>query len=140
VDTNPPLGFMTEHKLLLLPFSFMTRCYSLSDLYAGKMHAFLFRNWNNRVKGRDWYDFEWFVRHNTVFNLKHFIQRAIQTGLVVEEQLSARQFKAILMGKIKQTNIDHVIADVKPFVQRPEALAIWSTDYFIQLVELMRFE
>lgn len=131
---------MTEHKLLLLPFSFMTRCYSLSDLYAGKMHAFLFRNWKNRVKGRDWYDFEWFVRHYTVFNLEHFNQRAMQTGLAGEEQLSTRQFKALLIEKIKQTNIDHVLADVRPFVQRPEALAIWSTDYFIQLVELMRFE
>ncbi len=140
MDTNPPLGFMTEHKLLLLPFSFMTRCYSLSDLYAGKMHAFLFRNWKNRVKGRDWYDFEWFVRHYTVFNLEHFNQRAMQTGLAGEEQLSTRQFKALLIEKIKQTNIDHVLADVRPFVQRPEALAIWSTDYFIQLVELMRFE
>ena len=56
VDTQPPLDFATEYKLLLLPFSFMTRCYSLPDLYAGKMHAFLFRNWKTRVKGRDWYD------------------------------------------------------------------------------------
>ena len=43
VDVNPPTGFNCEHKLLLLPFSFMTRCYSLPDLYAGKMHALLFR-------------------------------------------------------------------------------------------------
>ena len=41
VDVNPPTGFNCEHKLLLLPFSFMTRCYSLPDLYAGKMHALL---------------------------------------------------------------------------------------------------
>lgn len=52
VDINPPSGFITEHKLLLLPFSFMTRCYVLPDLYAGKMHALLFRAWKNRVKGR----------------------------------------------------------------------------------------
>lgn len=64
VDVNPPTGFNCEHKLLLLPFSFMTRCYSLPDLYAGKMHALLFRNWKARVKGRDWYDFEWYVRNN----------------------------------------------------------------------------
>jgi predicted nucleotidyltransferase component of viral defense system len=64
VDVNPPTGFNCEHKLLLLPFSFMTRCYSLPDLYAGKMHALLFRNRKARVKGRDWYDFEWYVRNN----------------------------------------------------------------------------
>jgi hypothetical protein len=29
VDTQPPSGFVTEYKLLMLPFSFMTRCYSI---------------------------------------------------------------------------------------------------------------
>ena len=58
VDTQPPLGFSTEQKLLLHPFSFMTRCITLPGLFAGKMYALIFRAWGNRVKGRDWYDFE----------------------------------------------------------------------------------
>lgn len=53
VDTNPPLKFQTEQKLLLHPFSFMTRCFTLPDLYAGKMHALVFRAWKNLIKGRD---------------------------------------------------------------------------------------
>lgn len=63
VDTQPPSGFATENKLLLQPYSFHVRCYSVPDLFAGKMHAVLFRRWKNRVKGRDWFDFEWYVRH-----------------------------------------------------------------------------
>lgn len=43
VDVDPPMKFDTEQKLLLLPYSFMTRCFVLSDLYAGKMHALVFR-------------------------------------------------------------------------------------------------
>ena len=54
VDTNPPSNFSTERRLLMLPFSFMTRCYTLPCLFAGKMHAMVFRTWKNRVKGRDW--------------------------------------------------------------------------------------
>lgn len=61
VDTDPPLGFKTEEKLLLDPYSVYVKCFSLSDLYAGKMHALLFRQWQNRVKGRDWFDFELFA-------------------------------------------------------------------------------
>lgn len=56
VDTCPPLNFKTEQKLLLQPHSFMTRCFTLPDLFAGKMHALVYRVWKNRVKGRDWYD------------------------------------------------------------------------------------
>ena len=62
LDTNPPLGFLTEEKMLVKPYSSMVRCVSLPDLFAGKMHALLLRNWKIRVKGRDWYDFEWYVR------------------------------------------------------------------------------
>ena len=53
VDRNPPLGFQTEEKLLIRPFSFYVRCFKLPSLFAGKLHALLYRKWNNRVKGRD---------------------------------------------------------------------------------------
>ena len=53
VDTCPSLNFKTEQKLLLQPHSFMTRCFTLPDLFAGKMHALVYRAWKNRVKGRD---------------------------------------------------------------------------------------
>ena len=78
VDTLPPPCFATEQKLLLQPFSFMTRCYRLPDLYAGKMHALTFRGWKNRVKGRDWYDFEWYVRKGVKLNYVHLHERILQ--------------------------------------------------------------
>lgn len=62
VDKKPPPGFETEEKLLLKPFSFYAKCFTLPDLFAGKMHALLFRKWKNRVKGRDWYDLEWYIK------------------------------------------------------------------------------
>lgn len=78
VDTQPPLKFETEQKLLLQPHSFMTRCFVLPDLFAGKMHALVYRAWKNRVKGRDWYDFEWYVRHNVPLDFKHLAERVKQ--------------------------------------------------------------
>ncbi|RAX51852.1 hypothetical protein CCY98_06645 [Helicobacter sp. 11-8110] len=69
VDTNPPLKFQTESKTLLLPMTFNIRTMTLPNLYAGKMYALLFRNWITRVKGRDWFDFEWYVKNNIPLNL-----------------------------------------------------------------------
>lgn len=140
VDINPPSGYATEHKLLLLPFSFMPRCYIISDLYAGKMHAFLFRNWKNRVKGRDWYDFEWYVRNNVVLNFNHLCQRIVQLDSLGKLEMSQDDFKSMLKEKITHTNINKVKDDVSPFINNQEEMAIWSTDYFIQLVDLIRFE
>jgi hypothetical protein len=59
LDTDPPLAFDTEQLAMQQPYSFMVRCFTLPDLYAGKKHALVYRNWQRRVKGRDWYDFEW---------------------------------------------------------------------------------
>lgn len=140
VDKDPPLNFQTESKLLMLPFSFMTRCFTMPCLYAGKMHALLFRNWRNRIKGRDWYDFEWYVRNNHPLNFVHFKERALQSGNINKNQFSKEQFISLLKEKIKCTKIEMVKADVQPFIKNQEALEIWSTDYFLQLAEMIIFE
>ena len=140
VDVNPPTGFNCEHKLLLLPFSFMTRCYSLPDLYAGKMHALLFRNWKARVKGRDWYDFEWYVRNNIPLNFNHFCERTHQFGSFEDTELTKDFFKQLLKEKIAKTSIEMVKSDVRPFIRNHNDMEIWSTEYFSQLVDMIRFE
>lgn len=140
VDTNPPSGFETESKLLLLPFSFMTRCYTLPNLYAGKMHALIFRSWKTRVKGRDWYDFEWYVRNNIKLNFNHFLMRVEQFGSLKDVELDKESFKKILKEKILNTNIELVKDDIRPFIKDITILNIWSIDYFCQLVDMIIFE
>jgi len=140
VDKNPPLGFNTEYKLLLLPFSFMTRCFDLPGLFAGKMHAFLFRNWKNRVKGRDWYDLEWYVRNEYKLDFAHFENRCIQSGHISEYGFTHHDLVNLLKERISNTNIDRVKDDVKPFVKNVQDLSIWSNDYFLNLVDLIKFE
>ncbi len=137
VDTQPPLKFHTEQRLLLLPESFMTRCFTLPDLFAGKMHALVFRAWKNRVKGRDWYDFEWYVRHNTPLNFAHLQERVRQFN---KEEISRESFLERLYERLSKTDINLVKADVLPFVRRPEELGIWSNEYFLELAKMIRFE
>lgn len=136
VDTQPPLEFSTEHKLLLQPYSFMTRCFSLPCLFAGKMHALVFRSWKNRVKGRDWYDFEWYVRNRALLDFKHLQERIRQfNGLAVNQD----EFLAMLKEKLATTNINQVKQDVMPFLKNPDELNIWSNDYFLQLAQMIEW-
>lgn len=135
VDVNPPLRFHTEQKLLMQPYSFMTRCFTLSDLFAGKMHALVFRNWKNRVKGRDWYDFEWYVRNGVQLSWSHLHERILQFNGV---DMTKEQFMSLLLEKLQTTNIDQVKADVEPFVINRHQLDIWSNDYFVQVAHLMQ--
>lgn len=137
VDTQPPLHFRTEQKLLLLPHSFMARCVTLPDLFAGKMHALVYRAWKNRVKGRDWYDFEWYVRHNIPLGFTHLAERIRHIN---NEVISKESFMEQLKERLSSTNINQVKSDVLPFVRNPKELEFWSTDYFIQLADRITFE
>lgn len=137
VDTQPPLKFGTEQKLLLQPRSFMTRCFTLPDLFAGKMHALVYRAWKNRVKGRDWYDFEWYVRNSIPLGFDHLAERVIQFN---NEVITRDTFIVKLKERLCSANINQVKSDVLPFVRNPKELDIWSNDYFVKLVDLMRFE
>jgi predicted nucleotidyltransferase component of viral defense system len=138
VDTLPPLGFTTEEKLLLQPFSFYVRCFSLPDLFAGKMHALLYRKWKSRVKGRDWFDFEWYIRQGIPMNLSHFIVRARQSGHLLEDRLSGKEFRELLDRRIEALDVGAARADVSMFVKDVEALKIWSRDYFHELAKHVR--
>lgn len=130
VDTNPPLGFETEQLPLLLPYSFHVQCLTLPYLFAGKMHALVYRAWKTRVKGRDWYDFEWYVRHQIPLNWKHLHDRIFEfTG----EDVPREAFVDALRQRLTITNIEDVKKDVTGFVINPHELDTWTNDYFLYL-------
>jgi predicted nucleotidyltransferase component of viral defense system len=138
VDTRPPLGFAAEEKLLMQPYSFYVKCFSPADLFAGKMHALLFRNWKTRVKGRDWFDFEWYVRNGISMNLSHFVIRARQSGHLHEETLSEMGFRELLELRIDALDVVAAVKDVSRFVRDVKVLEIWSRDYFRELALRMK--
>jgi predicted nucleotidyltransferase component of viral defense system len=138
IDTKPPLGFSTEEKLLIRPFSFYTKCFTLSDLFAGKMHALLFRKWGNRVKGRDWFDMEWYIRKNVPLHLNHFRIRAMDSGDWSNEPLNQENLIELLTEKIDQVSFDLVRKDVTPFIKDDSSLKIWSSQYFKDLIRLIK--
>jgi len=139
VDTQPPGGFKTEDKLLLKPFSFYVKTYTLPDLFAGKMHALLFRKWKQRMKGRDWYDMEWYIRKGTPLHLEHFVSRANDSKDLDNINLTEKEFKALLKEKINNVSMEMIKEDVRKFIKDDSGIRIWSTSYFLDLIERMKF-
>lgn len=134
LDTDPPLLFNTEQKLLMQPYSFMVRCFTLPDLYAGKMHALVYRAWHRRVKGRDWFDFEWYVRNGVPLSFRHLQERIREfNGAIV----SPEEFIDQLRKKIVETDIENVKQDVIPYIEpnQQRDLDIWSNEYFLMLAD-----
>lgn len=136
VDINPPSGFSTEAKILLRPIPFSVLTYQQPDLFAGKLHALLCRPWVQRVKGRDWYDFVWYVSHKIPVRLGHLQQRLIQSGALLPEQPFDQQvLNAMLRDKINQVDFEVAKKDILPFIRDPAAVSLWSRDFFLGLSE-----
>jgi len=140
VDKHPPLGFDTEEKLLTQPFSFYVRCFTLPNLFAGKMHALLFRKWQNNVKGRDWYDMEWYIKKGISLKLSHFLQRAKASGDWKKDVITPDEFRKLLSGKIDAVNMDRVKDDIRRFIPNQDRIAIWSPQYFHDLTEKLKID
>ena len=140
VDTIPPLGFETEEKLLLRPFSFYVKCFSISDLFAGKMHALLFRKWGNNVKGRDWFDMEWYIKKGTPLNLEHFALRAKDSGDWPNENITPDELLELLNAKIDNVDFTRIKADISRFIPDTKILDLWSPKYFHDLVGHLKYK
>ncbi|CAM3319329.1 nucleotidyl transferase AbiEii/AbiGii toxin family protein [Zobellia roscoffensis] len=140
VDRQPPVHFSTEEKLLLRPFSFYVKCFTKSSLFAGKMHALLFRKWKNRVKGRDWYDLEWYIKKGIPLDVNHFLTRAIDTNDWEDKGISNEQIIELLEAKISSVSFSSIKEDIVRFIPNDDVLRIWSPAYFKDLIEKIKFE
>jgi len=139
IDTDPPPGFLTETRYLLRPVPFAVRTFSLPDLFAGKMHAVLCREWKSRVKGRDWYDLVWFAAYHPDLRLSHLEQRMRQTGhWAGSSPLTAADFRDLLARRIARVDIDQIRREVEPFVKDPASLEPWSKEFFLDVASRVK--
>ncbi|MCK5241388.1 nucleotidyl transferase AbiEii/AbiGii toxin family protein [bacterium] len=132
VDTDPPPGAEYEMKYLLMPIPFSVRVFTQSSLFAGKLHALLCRNWKgDRVKGRDLFDYIWYLSRDVSINLEHLQQRMVQTGhWKSQDQITQEDLTALLENKFQALHYEQAKKDVLPFVGNPDELQLWSADFF----------
>lgn len=134
VDTDPPGGFETESRTVLLPIPFAVRTYSLPDLFAGKMHALLCRRWKNRVKGRDWYDFIWYIGHHPQLRLSHLESSMRQSGdWDGAERLTRAELLGLLNAAIAGLDVDKIRQEADRFVRDKASLGLWSREFFREI-------
>lgn len=135
IDTTPPTGFSTESKLVLTPVPFYVLSYKKEDLFAGKMHALLFRERKINVKGRDWFDLIWFIKNHIPLNITHLSYRMHDSGnLAKEEMLDKAKLDQLLDQKIASVDWNQAKIDVKGFLTDTKQLDLWSAPFFKEVV------
>ena len=136
VDTNPPAFATYEHKYRLLPVPYEIRLYDMPSLFAGKIHAVICRGWQSRIKGRDLYDYIFYLSKAVTVNQKHLRARLIDSGYISENQeCTLEEIKTMLKSRFDSIDFLQARKDVEPFIRDTSVLDIWSSDFFKQITE-----
>lgn len=137
IDTRPPSGSNFENKIINFPTPFSIVSQDLASLFSGKLHALLCREY---VKGRDWYDFIWYVSQETPVNYEFLASALRQTGPWEKQSITVDSKWLIESLKERVNSIDWRIAksDIIKFIQSREAASIelWSIDFFTHFIEV----
>ena len=136
VDTNPPAFATYEHKYRLLPVPYEIRLYDMPSLFAGKIHAVICRGWQSRIKGRDLYDYIFYLSKAVAVNQRHLRARLIDSGYISENQeCTLEEIKTMLKNRFDSIDFLQARKDVEPFIRDTSVLDIWSSDFFKQITE-----
>lgn len=136
IDTRPPAGASFEKKYRLLPTPYEVNMYDEPSLFAGKLHAVICRNWKNRVKGRDLYDYVFYMSKSAHVNLPHLRARLIDSGFITEnDACELEDVKKMLKNKFNTIDYKQAREDVIPFIKDSSKIDLWSADFFKQITE-----
>lgn len=139
VDINPPVGATYETKFGLLPSPYQVKLYDLPSLFAGKIHACLCRNWKSRVKGRDFYDYVFFLSIGAKVNLQNLKAKLVQSKFIDENfDFTIDNLKSLLNERFENLNIEQAKQDVLPFVKDKTKLDIWSVEFFKEITKTLK--
>ena len=139
VDVNPPKYASFERKYRLQPIPYEVNLYDESSLFAGKLHAVIGRSWKNRVKGRDLYDYVYYLSKGVAVNRKHLRERLIQSGHIDEKtNCSMDEIKQMLYERFDTIDFRQAKEDVEPFIPDTSVLALWSADFFKQITKELK--
>ncbi len=135
VDVNPPDAFNSEFKTLLLPYPARIRLYDRPSLFAGKIHAILCRPWS-RVKGRDLYDYLFFLSGKTRVNMENLKAKLASSAFLDNETILDRAMLiSYLEERFRAISYEEAKSDVLPFIKEVSSLELWDADFFIDVTE-----
>lgn len=141
IDINPPSGAEYEIKYKLLPTPHSVRLYNKESLFAGKIHAILCRNWSHRTKGRDLYDYAFFLSKNVKVNMNLVKSKLVESNVLKEDDnFDINILKNMLNEKFKLIDYDAAKNDVAPFLDDSTKLNIWKVEFFQSITDNLHAE
>ena len=133
IDTDNPSGGVTEFKYRMLPAPYEVQIFDESTLFAGKIHAIICRDYKHHVKGRDYYDYLFYLGKGSKFNLAYLENKLKNTGGKIgnDETLTLERVKELLKERFEVVDYESAKKDVSRFISDQESLTLWKKELFL---------
>lgn len=139
IDSNPPMGSKYQIQYLNFPYPVSILSQDFSSLFASKCHALLCRPF---VKGRDWFDFLWYIQRKSKINLELLENALFQFGPYKNKKLNVTTDWVLeaLRKQILSIDWQEALRDVTPFLklENQKFVQSWSTDLFLAMVDQLK--
>ena len=139
VDTDNPEGGTTEFRYQMFPAPYEVQIFDEATLFSGKIHAILCRNYKGYVKGRDYYDYLFYISKGSKFNIKYLENKLKNSGAFpINDKLSLDKVIKLLKERFETTDYQSARKDVSNFIKDNESLNLWDKDFFISTLAVLK--
>ena len=139
IDVDNPSGGTTEFKYRMLPAPYEVQVFDEATLFAGKIHAILCRDYKNHVKGRDYYDYLFYIGKESKINLQYLENKLKNTGKIDKNTvLSLEMVKEMLKERFMNTDYQSAKQDVLNFINDKDSLVFWKKELFISTLDELK--
>lgn len=139
IDTDNPEGGIVETKYRLLPAPYEVKVFDESTLFAGKIHAILCREYKNRIKGRDYYDYLFYCAKGTRINFEYLENKLKNSNKISNgTKLDVPLLKKMLQERFASVDYDLARKDVSSFITDQESLLLWNKELFLSTLDNLK--
>ena len=141
VDTHPPSGANYQKISRPLPINHYLCVLDKPSLFAGKISAVIGRGWKKRVKGRDFYDYLWYIKEKVPVNMVYLKNNLEREGIIAQgDDFNLVVLKELLAAKFKSIDYNSAIKDIKNYLLDNSSIPDWNSELFLKTLDELRVE
>lgn len=141
VNTEPPEGARYEKFAMNDPLNYYLCALDLPSMFAGKIGAVIARQWGNRIKGRDLYDYLWYLDNGIGINMEYMKSNLVRQEIIgIDDEFNLDVLRRILCDRFDKIDYGSAMADVWEFVVDEVPPENWNADLFKATLDRLKEE